>query len=304
MRTASRTALLVAFSASAAAYVHGPLAAPICRRRATEPQCKAAELLRVAHSVGDIDATAAFYKACLGLEVCEEMAGDAGVVLANPSAGADELRLELRKVDGAKFVEAAGYQHREGAAYQGLMARVPSVAEAVAAATASGGSVLREVQTINHGPALAPVEEADEVENPVVEALVADPSGYPLLLHECEGAPAGLNGCRMAVHEWKASQEWYEQTLGWQTVRWNSNVHREASLTVTLGPKPADPPASPRGYLPEQCSHAVVQLMYIYGGPTVKHPEAGGLDELVLAKADGADAETLSDPDAYKLTIV
>ena len=77
-----------------------------------------------------------------------------------------------------------------------------------------------------------------------------------------------LSGARMDVHTWKASQDWYEG-LGWSLLRWNSNVHREASLTVTLGPKPADPPASPRGYLPEQCSHAVVQLMYIYGGPTV-----------------------------------
>ena len=307
--------LLSALSAVSGAYVQGPCApaaasSSSCRRRAQAPPLlKAAHALRVAHCVDDVDATAAFYKGCLGLEVSQELADGAGVVLATCAAAGDELRLELRKVAGAKFVEAPGYQHREGAGYQGLMARVPSVADAVAAATSSGGTVLRAAETIVHGPALAPVDEVDMTENPLVEALVADPSGYPLLLHECTGATPALSGCRVGVYEWKASQEWYESQLGWQTVRWNSNVHREASLTITMGPRAASPMATPRGYDAGQGeSAAVVQLMYIYGCPPKTQPEVGGLAELVLARAEGeaeaeGESQSLSDPDAYKITI-
>ena len=307
--------LLSALSAVSGAYVQGPCApaaasSSSCRRRAQAPPLlKAAHALRVAHCVDDVDATAAFYKGCLGLEVSQELADGAGVVLATCAAAGDELRLELRKVAGAKFVEAPGYQHREGAGYQGLMARVPSVADAVAAATSSGGTVLRAAETIVHGPALAPVDEVDTTENPLVEALVADPSGYPLLLHECTGATPALSGCRVGVYEWKASQEWYESQLGWQTVRWNSNVHREASLTITMGPRAASPMATPRGYDAGQGeSAAVVQLMYIYGCPPKTQPEVGGLAELVLARAEGeaeaeGESQSLSDPDAYKITI-
>ena len=37
--------------------------------------------------------------------------------------------------------------------------------------------------------------------------------------------------------------------MGWSTLRWNSNVHREASLTITVGATaaPADAPIGPRG---------------------------------------------------------
>ena len=63
------------------------------------------------------------------------------------------------------------------------------------------------------------------------------PSGCPLLLYEDTNATAAvLTGARLNVYEWEKSQKWWESELGWTTLRWNSNVHREASLTVTLGP--------------------------------------------------------------------
>ena len=89
-----------------------------------------------------------------------------------------------------------------------IPARVPSVASALAAATANGGSVLSEAVEVEHGPSWVP-EEPDEMENMVLEAVVADPSGFPLLLHECADADAAcLSGARMDVYEWKRSQEW------------------------------------------------------------------------------------------------
>ena len=278
-------------------YVAGPLASTprACRRRApAAPLMAAADLLKVSHAVDDVDATAAFYTACLGLE-SSEVAG--GAMLSAPG-DASGLSLELQQEAGASWSETKGWQGAEGAGYQGLMARVPSVADACATAVANGGKVLREIETVNHGASMMP-EENEELDNPVVEALVADPSGFPLLLHECDGAEAAcLSGARLSVYEWKKSQEWYEK-LGLQTVRWNSNVHREASLTITLGAAAADPPVGPRGHLPPS-SAPVLQLMYIYGAPPVEVADCG-LRGITIG--GGEAAKELSDPDAYKVVL-
>ena len=61
---------------------------------------------------------------------------------------------------------------------------------------------------MEHGPSLVP-DEPETTENVLVEAVVADPSGFPLLLHQCaEAECACLSGARLSVHEWKKSQEW------------------------------------------------------------------------------------------------
>ena len=157
----------------------------------------AGDFLRVTHRVDDVSATAAFYTATLGLEQTDT-AAEESVFLQSP--GGAGLGLELVGASGAAFASGAGYQ--------GLQARVPSVADAVAAATANGGVVLSEPSEIEHGPSLIP-DEPEENENMILEAVVADPSGYPLLLHECTDAEAAcLTGARMNVYEWKRSQEW------------------------------------------------------------------------------------------------
>ena len=163
-----------------------------CRSRTHSPSmmadAKAGELLRVSHAVNDVEATAAFYEKCLGLQ--RASSGDAVHLSAQDGAG---LCLELTAKKGGAFEEDAGYQ--------GLSARVPSVADAVAAATAAGGSVVSEPTTVEHGPSMIP-EEPDETENMVVEATVADPSGYPLLLHECAEAEAAM----LRAHGWTSTR--------------------------------------------------------------------------------------------------
>ena len=289
----------------------------------------AGDLLRVTHRVGDVDATSAFYQA-LGLEELES--GSDGTMLS--AAGGAGLSLVLSSAEGAAFQPDAGYL--------GLSARVPNVADAIAAATAAGGTLLSEAGPVEHGPSYVP-EEADEIENIIVEAVVADPSGYPLLLHECAEAPAAcLSGARVGVYEWKTSQEWCAprpmprtrrtqarttsarrtltrtvrmsraralrwESLGWSTVRWNSNVHREASLTITMAakPNPAEgegEAAGPRGPLLPS-SDPVIQLCYAYGCKPIQQAADGGLASFCFAASDGAAAE-LTDPDDYKVLLL
>ena len=248
----------------------------------------AGQLLRVSHAVENVESTAEFYAKCLGLERSE-----AGGAVRLSAAGGEGLCLELAERAGGAFEADAGYQ--------GVSARVPSVKAAVEAAVAAGGTVLRETAEIEHAASLVP-EEPDEQSNIVVEALVADPSGYPLLLHECaEVESTILSGARVDVHVWKESQEWYE-SLGWSTLRWNANVHREASLTVTMGPAAEGMVVGPRGALPPS-SAPVLQLTYNYNCKPIEQAADGGLGVLVLAAADGADAAELSDPDAYKVVL-
>ena len=154
-------------------------------------------------------------------------------------------------------------------------------------------------ETIEHGPSWKPVEERDDERNERLEAIVADPSGYPVLLHEAEGVTAALiSGARFECHAWKASQDWYE-ALGWTMRRYNSNVHREASLTLTVGANAE--PCGPRG----GTSGAVLQFMYRYGSSPVKH--AGGLEAIVLDAGTrvlvGDRPTELTDPDGYVIRL-
>jgi len=279
--------LLVAGALPQSSLAFGGIPAPAARcHRACVRMASAGNLLRVSHSVADVAATAAFYEGFLGLSA--SAAADGAVTLSSAGEG---MRLELVDVEGGGFQPNAGYR--------GLSARVPSVAEAVATATSCGGSVLREPEAVEHGPSQTPDEPEDAL-NTLTEALVADPSGYPLLLYEDDKAEnAILSGVQLEVHEWKTTQEWWEE-LGWSTQRWNSNVHREGSLTVTVGAAPADPPIGPRGP-PSPSIAPVVQLTYVYGCSPVRHA-TGGLRAIVLAATDGGAAE-LSDPEGYRFVL-
>lgn len=277
---------------------------------------KAGSLVRVTHLVEEVAPVAEFYERALGLTTATQ---PDGCVLVGPAGG---LRLELVAQPGAAY---------EAGSYGGLLVRVASVEGAVAAATACGGTVLAPPTTLEHGASLVP-DEPDELVTPVLEATVADPGGYPVLLYQPsaeaggdgggDGAGAGagtaafIGGARLDVHDWKRSQEWWH-SLGWATRRWQSNVPRESSLTLTVAAAAeADAaPVSPRG--PASCDdEPVVQLTYRYGSGPVR-PEGCGLHGLALADAtqpahrvpypdrtpEAAGAQ-LDDPDGYRVVML
>lgn len=278
--------------------VHAVAGSSAGSSRGAPPRMMAGKLLRVSHSITDAPSIESFYVSGLGLS---SVSSDGSRCVAGKSG----LVLELNEVaDG-------GYKPDGG--YRGLNLAVPDVAAAVAAAVAAGGTVLRETATVEHGPG---PEEPDETENKVVEALVSDPAGYPILIHaaadvsdgdsESESDSEGdagdlagpmISGVRCETHDWKASQEWYEENLSWTTLRWQSNVNREASLTVTLGPRGAATPVGPRGAV----SETVIQMTYVYGSEPVK-AISGSLGAVVLAAGD-QDASVWTDPDGYALRL-
>lgn len=191
------------------------------------------------------------------------------------------LKLELSQREGAAYTEAGGYR--------GLSARVPDVAAAVEVATANGGTVLKEPAVLKYGPSQVPDEE-DETVTPIMQALVADPAGYPLLLYqdpECEGR-GELSAARIDVTAWKPSEAWW-CGLGFSTLRWQSNLPLEASITVTVGSEGATTGIpGPLGG-----SGSVLQLRYVYSSPHVTQP--GGLEAIMLEGASNAESE----PDGY-----
>jgi predicted enzyme related to lactoylglutathione lyase len=155
----------------------------------------AGQVRRAIHGVSDLDSTVKFYTTGLGLPSGKQ--GDDCVVVGSESSG---MALELRK-------KSDGAYHPEGG-YRGLNLRVADVAATLEAVSSCGGSVLETARTVEHGPSWEP-EEPDEKENPVLEALVADPCGYPVLLIQDDMCKEPqLCGVRCDVHTWKDSQEW------------------------------------------------------------------------------------------------
>ena len=64
------------------------------------------------------------------------------------------------------------------------------------------------------------------------------------------GGPATLTGLMIDVYEWKASSDWYAETLGWSLLRHQSYVPNEAAMAITVGspvpePKPKPKPKRP-----------------------------------------------------------
>ena len=244
------------------------------------------QVRRLTVGVEDAASCSKFYTAGLGLKTLSTSPTGSVIV-----GGASGPQLEMRQASGCAFKPDGGFQ--------GLSLLVPSVASALETAKACGGTVVRMPETIEHGPSWKPVEERDDERNERLEAIVADPSGYPVLLHEAEGVTAAtISGARFECHAWKASQDWYE-ALGWTMRRYNSNVHREASLTLTVGANAE--PCGPRG----GTSGAVLQFMYRYGSSPVKH--AGGLEAIVLDAGTrvlvGDRPTELTDPDGYVIRL-
>jgi hypothetical protein len=96
----------------------------------------------------------------------------------------------------------------------------------------------------------------------------------------------------------KASQDWYTSNFGWSTLRWQSNVPLDPSITVTVGPKDLLAHVGPCGPTNDE-SAAVLQLQYEYGCDKTVHK--GGLQEIALSY-EGASDNVREDPDGYRLT--
>lgn len=257
--------------------------------RSVAAVASAASLFSVAHSVSDLASVSTFYEKTLGLTVLEDGTHSDGRTRRLLGGDAAALKLELREAGAAgappDFVEAG--------AYRGLSARVPDVAVAASAAVANGGTVVLETSVRQYGPALVP-DQPDETRTNVTRCIVADPAGYPLWLYQdptCTGQ-GELCAARLDVTAWKASEAWWGG-LGFSTLRWQSNLKEEASITVTVGD--ADGVAvGPCG--PEGGAGAVVQLRYVYMAPNVT--QATGLEAFVLHGASFAGGE----PDCYPLS--
>ena len=82
----------------------------------------------------------------------------------------------------------------------------------------------------------------------------------------------------------------WEAEVGWKVLRWQSNVWREASFTVTMGAAAAAVPVGPRGG-----EEPVVQFTYEYGCQPFVPQQAPGMVALVVAKGE-RDAGELMDP--------
>ena len=101
-----------------------------------------------------------------------------------------------------------------------------------------------------------------------------------------------LTGVRLDVYEWKSSQTWYEETLGWKTLRWQSNVPSDASVTVTLGAE-RDAAVGPCGPVAAG-EPPVVHARYRYG---CKPTKLAGVKAMVL----GGEGGELADPDGVPI---
>ena len=269
--------------------------------RATAP-CASADpcgpLRRVVHRVGDQEAVGRFYESCVGLEALPCPPGNKECMVV----GASEDALCLELVSGSA---STGYAM--------LCARVPSVDEAVervrkwCADTDDAAAVQKEPATIEHTASLIP-DQPEEEFNPVKQATVCDPSGASVVLWEAGGEAGGgaatLTGVRLEVYEWKKSQTWYEQSLGWATLRHQSNVPLEAGLTITVGEKAAGGEApSVWGAEAAEAKGGVVMVHYGYGTKKAKCPD--GLVSLVVDRpgmGPGMSHE-LADPDGYPVLL-
>ena len=60
------------------------------------------------------------------------------------------------------------------------------------------------------------------------------------------GGPATLTGLMIDVYEWKASSDWYAETLGWSLLRHQSYVPNEAAMAITVGSPVPEPGPEPK----------------------------------------------------------
>ena len=275
--------MFISLLGAAAAYqaLGGHVGSAGATHRLTTPQM-AMHVRQVVHRVAALQPVSTFYQECFGFK---ELSSNGGRTRLGSGA------------EGALCVELldAGTGYDPTGGYRGLHVRVPSVADALSAVEQHGGSVVSRATTFEYGPSLEP-DEDEESTTPVLEALVADPSGYPLRLWEAEGTTTALSTIRLDVLSWKKSVAWYEETGGLTKLRWASMVPKEAAILVTMGPQ-MDPLAlGPCGPLGDE-ERAVVQLQYKYNAESIDGD--GGLDALVLGGKGEGSEET--DLDNYKV---
>ena len=70
-----------------------------------------------------------------------------------------------------------------------------------------------------------------------------------LALNQAEddaGGPATLTGLMVDVYEWKASSDWYAESLGWSLLRHQSYVPNEAAMAITVGSPVPEPGPEPK----------------------------------------------------------
>ena len=60
------------------------------------------------------------------------------------------------------------------------------------------------------------------------------------------GGPATLTGLMIDVYEWKASSDWYAESLGWSLLRHQSYVPNEAAMAITVGSPVPEPGPEPK----------------------------------------------------------
>jgi catechol 2,3-dioxygenase-like lactoylglutathione lyase family enzyme len=295
-RPSASTLILLASATAHAWQLGGGLRRPVAARASTV--CASAEacgpLQRVVHRVGEPELVGRFYESCVGLEMLACTPGKEQCTVM----GQSEEALCLELVAG----DASGGYHK-------LCARVPSVDGAVAAVrkwcadSSDKASVLIEPDTVEHIASLVP-EQPDDVVNAVKQATITDPSGATVLLWEAEsdaGGPATLTGLLLEVYEWKASSDWYSETLGWSLLRHQSNVPLEAAMTLTVGAPSGDLPGvwgSEAPYL----GGGVLMVQYIFGCKKIAPRD--GLAALVVARAAGVSGtHELTDPDGNQVVL-
>ena len=319
-----RSLLCLLAAAAAACYSTsqciGPANRALMRRaRCTPAACTAAAkgaLLRAVQRVVDPESAARFYEQALGLSVLESGAGTDGRARTLIGTGAGPTACCIELVAAAE----GGLGYEPGGGYGGVSLRVASLDETIAAVEAAGGRVVQPPADAEYGAARVPDEDAETTTTVVNEAAIEDPSGYPLRLFEGEG-PTAITAVRVSVHWWKRAEEWcvpprpaalcaapagrwrpprrYASELGWKTLRWQSNLPRDASIVVSVGPADvADGSVGPCGTTAADEPRAALQLQYKYASRAVKHP--GGLEALVVA----GGGEPMRDADEYALEFV
>lgn len=256
------------------------------------PTVRAGSLLRIEHQVGleDTEACEKFY-ASLGIKAADGMVGEA-------DAG---LRVKFVPIEGGGHQNAKDLadrlpdarRHEHG--YDGLVVRVPSVADALAAGEKNGGIVVRGADKMMYIGALIP-EQRGEVQTNITEAMISDPAGYPVHLYEVAEQTPLLAGAQLLVVNWPGHKKFWE-ALGWTTVRDQSLVPFVAARTWNMAAQPGAPDPKdmgPRGAW-KGPTEPVVQLRYDFGCTRLKmNPK--GLAAIVLKAADGVSPQKIDNP--------
>lgn len=107
-----------------------------------------------------------------------------------------------------QFVQEAGNVDL-GDGYQGITLTVPDVAGAIIQATAHGGNLVQDVQTLEFAATQVPDQDAQAV-NTEVKAVVTDPDGYKVTLIEGQATDA-LSAITLRVFDQEKAEAFYSK---------------------------------------------------------------------------------------------